>query len=671
MTVGGNVTSVTYLPLEALSKANARHGIFLVRVHKPSKGYYTYTKRAGTGQHTQHKFECLLLGVADGENDANTGIYAMGLAKHEEKSVAAMETKWPEGTVLKLSNVVFEGSIGKENIHTPMPMVICLKRTRVDIMAETEVLMNHVKLGRHAVPPRTIADIDKIRTNKATDVLAYLKTLTSTRACHNGQEVADGILVDDSEKASGNVAVSVAFFGGAKIEFLRQQVGKAVVCMNLKVQVKDGKREIVHWASENVYEAPACVKTQTLTEKAGALQGAAVKMLTTEWEPSFDKKDISGPQHEFCCAGLDFAAECPTATVPEVVQINWCRIEEPEPGADVFAPGGERIWFVTTIKDITGSCQVGIPEKVALDLSRLRTKEDFEFHHEQGTLHFPLFVNVRLTRTTRSPNGSARGAASPGSQSSASSESQRPMFVSMHVEDAKEVAISGDDAPNAAFTAQLDILKECPVHEEALLVASLGEIKPCSMYGFQVCYQGKNGVKEGEPRNGSAVVTLLGSKRNSTLAPFGTGFKVTTHVVDLLADHVGIPTTGTMEVVAYCNQDTIMEFKMDPKRGTDMGIAIALIKQIEETAEGTRCAVIEKMQLYEKGDLESLKKTFGKLRKASRSLVGSSNNALLGKRKAMPVMLGDLPRETKKCRSLQRAPTAESLPSPSTPPASA
>ena len=45
-----------------------------------------------------------------------------------------------------------------------------------------------------------------------------------------------------------------------------------------------------------------------------------------------------------CAAFLDFTAEMPNAGIPELVQVMWAHLEEPEPQTHVLHQSGERIW---------------------------------------------------------------------------------------------------------------------------------------------------------------------------------------------------------------------------------------------------------------------------------------------------------------------------------------
>ena len=79
-------------------------------------------------------------------------------------------------------------------------------------------------------------------------------------------------------------------------------MGAPLVFLNLQIRGSDGKREIRHWPTEMVVKAPECVKAQTLQNEGDNLKTQRVQMLTTEWEPQYQRRDVSGLQPVSCCA---------------------------------------------------------------------------------------------------------------------------------------------------------------------------------------------------------------------------------------------------------------------------------------------------------------------------------------------------------------------------------
>ena len=70
------------------------------------------------------------------------------------------------------------------------------------------------------------------------------------------------------------------------------------------------------------------------------------------------------------------------------------------------------------------------------------------------------------------------------------------------------------------------------------------------------------------------------------------------------------------------------------------------------------------MQHIDAVDLHGVTGAFKKLRTLGRRINGSADEPEKSKRHAVPVLLGPMPKALRTCRTLQRSPTAASLPSP-------
>ena len=87
--------------------------------------------------------------------------------------------------------------------------------------------------------------------------------------------------------------------------------------------------------------------------------------LTAVWAPNLSR-DVSGRQALSCAAFLDYTTETPEAVLPDVVQLMWVHIEEPDPGTEVLDTSGDHIWYRVALRDMSGSVLLGIPQRCAL-----------------------------------------------------------------------------------------------------------------------------------------------------------------------------------------------------------------------------------------------------------------------------------------------------------------
>ena len=52
-----------------------------------------------------------------------------------------------------------------------------------------------------------------------------------------------------------------------------------------------------------------------------------------------------------CAAFLDLTSKLPEANLPEISQLMWVHLEEPPEDTSVLHSSGERLWFLTTLRD--------------------------------------------------------------------------------------------------------------------------------------------------------------------------------------------------------------------------------------------------------------------------------------------------------------------------------
>ena len=129
---------------------------------------------------------------------------------------------------------------------------------------------------------------------------------------------------------------------------------------NLSADCTRYGKQFAHYAGELVLPAPECEKTTALRDNETNLREATnIEMLSTEFTPSNKARDASGPQTLSCAAFLDFTSERPEEALPEVSQLMWVHVEEPERDAQV-AVTPDRIWYRVQLRDISGPCTVGV-----------------------------------------------------------------------------------------------------------------------------------------------------------------------------------------------------------------------------------------------------------------------------------------------------------------------
>ena len=507
---------------------------------------------------------------------------------------------------------------------------------------------NNVATASFPVPPRSVAETASISQNRTTDLIAIVRTQSEPRTTKSGEQVADVELVDASTMPDGKLAtIKVAVFGESKLQLIKR-TGGPLVFLNLAVKCNGKARDINHWMDDEVIVAQTSEKSQILQAQSATLLGETnIHTITTEWTPSHQKKDVSGEQPLSCCAFLDFAAESPNAKLPGVAQINWAHVEEPQSRTDVLDKSGSRIWFLADVRDASGAISVGVPERIALQLAHCRDKEEFTKMHAAGLVKFPLFCNLRISRDVK-PSGATL--------SQSSSESSSPSYISHVIEDAEPVDWTPASAPNAAYSKILEVLSLCPPHDGGIVFSALREAHPSAHYNFEVRFHGE----ASESAKGRKVAALVGVTNRSSQENLGSGCKVVTEgVVDLLGDALQLPEGQyPFNLVGYCQLDDILDFKLAPPRGHRVGCAVVLLSEIKDE-DGVRTLQLDKVEAIDPSQKENAIASFTRLR---RSCMGLHPVEDMKRTRSLGHIIGDGPGETKRCKTLARAPTDAELP---------
>ena len=621
----------TYQSLNVLNKSSAKLAKFLVR---PSGGRvvsYEYLNKKSQMHVTAHKFEVYLIG-----EDAQH--YCIGYVKAQEGTCKAAMEKYTHDTLWELSSVALDTYTKAEFISSPIPFRVDLAKSKMEKRGSVSSMAEE-KMPDRPVPPRTVADVSCITTNRSTDLIAMVKGIQGpVRQSKTGQDIVDVLLLDNSTTKSELLAtIVVSVFGSDKVAEIQKSLGKPLVFFNLTISCKgrDAKPSISHFANELMQPAPTCEKTDQLRQKETELSEAQnLEQLTSVWAPTATR-DVAGPQTLSCAAFLDLTSETPKAQLPEVNQLMWVCLEEPAPENDILDSTGTRIWYRRELRDMSGSVTVGVPQRCAIKLASCCTKEEFVNKHKAGQLNFPLLCQARVSRVVRPMNNDV------GSVE----------YVNHNLEDVEPVSWSRDSAPNASYSGVLSILDHCPPAEDGVQFAYLSDIHSDPFHGARLVYDGKDGPKA------SCIAVLLASPSSSATTSIGdNAFKVVTEdVKDIASPRSTLEKpVGQHRVIGYCSLDNLPLFSLDPPRGKKFRVAIALITKVDN--EGLH---VHKLEYIEPEQVVQAVDCMQKLRKLSKSILSNSSE-----KRSHAVSLeqsGMSPNNVKKARTLHRAPTDESL----------
>ena len=627
--------------LKSLNKSSAKVATFAAKLCDGIVEQYTYFKKGSQQQVTAHKFEVTLVG-------RNPQDYCKGFVKASKEDCEKAAAKFKDGTVWALSKVAFDSYTAAQYISTPVLYRVDLSKstmTNRDTNSEEDKALR-ASMPPAPVPPTSVADLTRITTNCSTDLIAVVKEVgAQTRKSKAEELIVDVLLVDGTMASSGNLAtIDVSVFGASKIDKLKAAVGTPMAFFNLSIscEKRGEKPKLTHYSKDKIAPAPECDKTTELRQKAGDLTSATnTESLTQVWVPQ-GTRDVSGPQTLSCAAFLDYTTETPEANVPDVSQLMFVHIEEPAPQENILS--GDRVWFVTPLRDNSGPVSVGIPQRCALELAKVQDKDTFTERHAAGELNFPLLCHARISRTKRGAEAKDGASQPVGFWGGFWC---RLIYVNHTLEAVEPVSWDPSSAPNAAYSDVLAILNNCPPNDEGIVFAYLADVQPDPFCGMHISFDDAPG-----PKGIYAAVLVACNTKSKTLPIGDNGYKVVTASAKDIANPAGNPSApvGDHTLVGYCNMDGLPGFRLDPPRGKQFRVALVLITKADE--EGFH---IHKLEYIEQDQVNHAITCMQRLRRLNKQIHPA------GKEKRSH----DLTLTAtgiKKARTLQSVPTNTSLP---------
>ena len=626
--------------LKSLNKSSARVATFAAKLCDGIVEQYTYFKKGSQQQVTAHKFEVTLVG-------RNPQDYCKGFVKASKGDCEKAAAKFKDGTVWALSKVALDSYTAGQYISTPVLYRVDLSKstmTNRDTNSEEDKALRE-SMPPAPVPPTSVADLTRIATNRSTDLIAVIKEVgAQTRKSKAEELIVDVLLVDGTMASSGNLAtIDVSVFGESKIEKLKAAVGTPMAFFNLSIscEKRGEKPKLTHYSKDKIAPAPECDKTTELGQKAGDLTSATnTESLTQVWVPQ-GTRDVSGPQTLSCAAFLDYTTETPEANVPDVSQLMFVHIEEPAPQENILS--GDRVWFVTPLRDNSGPVSVGIPQRCALELAKVQDKDTFTERHAAGELNFPLLCHARISRTKRGAEAKDGASQPVGFWGGFAPK----IYVNHTLEAVEPVSWDPSSAPNAAYSDVLAILNNCPPNDEGIVFAYLADVQPDPFCGMHISFDDAPG-----PKGIYAAVLVACNTKSKTLPIGDNGYKVVTASAKDIANPAGNPSApvGDHTLVGYCNMDGLPGFRLDPPRGKQFRVALVLITKADE--EGFH---IHKLEYIEQDQVNHAITCMQRLRRLNKQIHPAGTE----KRSHNLTLTAT---GIKKARTLQSVPTNTSLP---------
>ncbi len=191
---GASQPAIALQELQHLNKSSGKIATFAVRLWGGRVVDYQYKRRPDYQLVTQHKFEVWLVG-------SNPQAYCIGYVKGTETVCNRAKQQYADASLCTLSKVVFDTYGNASYNSTPIALRVDLAKSQITVLdSASETYANlSATMPTHPVPPRSVADVAGITTNRNTDLIAMIKSVENQRQSKAGEDIVDVELVDDSK----------------------------------------------------------------------------------------------------------------------------------------------------------------------------------------------------------------------------------------------------------------------------------------------------------------------------------------------------------------------------------------------------------------------------------------------------------------------------------------
>ena len=391
-------------------------------------------------------------------------------------------------------------------------------------------------------------------------------------------------------------------------------------------------------------------KAEKLESGAGALLARQGEEVTTvadisAFEPT-EAVDYVTPAATFSvCYLLRATLRAGPALMPgtegdaKLFQLNHVRVLEPRPGDELLTKDESRLFVAVRLVDYTGTIEVRMREKAALELGDCEDRDSFVEEAKKGALRFPILASVRINIRKRAD----------GQELNA-----------VIVEGAEQDLTIGAALPNASMSFLGELLKALPPDDDRMVVAPASQVSVSPHAGMVV------GASAAKQMPASCVLTLVahvGKSRvddlpgghrivssNCWSIPFGTREEVAEGAPEY-ADNK--PDTN---LSSFCTMDNVQYYSLSSRQGRDPVYALLVISSVAVAAE-KRTFMVDKIRIIpDKSSVASYLPLLSKLNTLSMGLECEGTNA-----RTPPWKEDQTPYSAKKARTLSEYPSGDSL----------
>jgi hypothetical protein len=447
-------------------------------------------------------------------------------------------------------------------------------------------------------------------------------------------------LLDDSKSGGKTLDLKVSLFAddqslaGLRADMKGLEKSSTAIAFFGLQATKNEKGYSVQSSKDFFWVKASGARAAALKEAAPALHSLPPESREII-QASFDAhKDYTGTQGTETLACL-LASMSGTTGIPDidseptVWQLNWVEVGWPS-GKEICTSDGARIWFQTSVSDITGSVSAWCDESTALALSQAKDRDAFIAAHAAGDCLFPPLSSVKLVRKP------GDGKAQDGKHGSAS-----------HLQLVEGMDFSFTLAAAKSTFALLPFARACTNHSCGIRPAALRNIQRSTQYALAVQEDDSIGQTTLVPCQ--KVIALVRSCQKSKLEKMGDGFNLVTHgVQDAIPAGAGAATPDQeFTLTTMCTADNLAQYKLDSTRGQQQYALVTITDVADEVF------VVETVQLLSPDNAKDLMTSMTTWACFAKELVLGDS----GKRNFPWSDAASSPASAKKCRKLGKCPT--------------
>ena len=339
---------------------------------------------------------------------------------------------------------------------------------------------------------------------------------------------------------------------------------------------------------------------------------------------------------------------------PAVFQINLARVIEPKSGEKLLTNDGSRLFPTVRVVDPTGTVELRMREKAALELSGASSKEEFSDLASTGALNFPILTSMRIAAQKKKEDSAT--------------EHADDRFDFIIVEATEQALLIPQAIPNASVEYLAQLMRSLPLDPTRMLAAPMSAVRFLRHTGMVV--DGSSSTSQ--PFQASSVLSLVAHIGRSVVTELAGGHKLVSKgcwsvpFVQPATQDDGAPEHADKrilgEIASYCTMQNVQDYTLGGRNSKQASYALIIISSVHVASGDSTHLTYMVDKVGDKLDANDVPALRGLRKKLSQAF---NTTHCEQKTNSKPEWKDDqTPYKAKKSKRLSYAPTDASLPSP-------